>query len=707
MEKRVTYLKSLLLMQTAMWRRRWTSHSDFFLLLMTFFSFRLASVWFMRPGGYIRDYTDLIYYQARASWQDFGFLPYRDYWSEYPPLFAWFSVWIDALAQRLPLWDDERLWYAVFFGAAMTLAETATFICLYALARRLHRVNALRAAWLYAGLFLPVYLLSGWFDAAPVMTIFLTLTILLYFPSPGGALLAGAVAGVGAAWKLVPLAALAAAPLTRLRRHEVALAAFAAAAVLLGVYAYAYLLGPTMTLASLRSLVERSGWSTVYALADGFTRLGAVVGDPFDPGAKVGLYEASVPQGAIWLGWLSVGAVMFFLVWRRQQTASSESRDAVVIAFAALTYVVLLLAYPAWNPQYALYLLPFLVLVWPSARGLIYALALSALTLAEHPIYFNLIGDYSPAFQQLIEVDYTRILWLIVLLRTGVLAMVAVDLGWMLLRPTSRSRRWAPVLASAAMAMALLWNIPNFLKAYTAGRLVTTPLRTAILTIDAMEGRTPVIFADLTLARRMRPLLKAPEQVIVAGGLPGRFEPIPVLAERQEPFVFVRKGAEGSEISTYLEERNLCPQRRQAEGVELWFCNGADLVPLAKFAEGVELIGARLPEQIQNPLHATLLWHAETVIAQDYTVFFHIVNADGAIVGQWDQPPDAGETPTISWMPGAIFDDNYRIPLQQAALRRPIRLLVGMYDPNTGRRLPVLHAVLPFADDAVEVKVYP
>jgi hypothetical protein len=50
-----------------------------------------------------------------------------------------------------------------------------------------------------------------------------------------------------------------------------------------GVYALAYATGPTMTLASLRSLVDRTGWSTLYALADGFTRLGKVVGDPFDP----------------------------------------------------------------------------------------------------------------------------------------------------------------------------------------------------------------------------------------------------------------------------------------------------------------------------------------------------------------------------------------------------------------------------------------
>ena len=111
-------------------RQRLRVHEDFLLLLTTFISFRLAAVWFQRPGGYIRDYSDLIFYRSRASWQEFGFLPYRDYWSEYPPLFAWFSVWIDNLARRFPVWEDERFWYAAFFGAAIVglLASSRTFL---------------------------------------------------------------------------------------------------------------------------------------------------------------------------------------------------------------------------------------------------------------------------------------------------------------------------------------------------------------------------------------------------------------------------------------------------------------------------------------------------------------------------------------------------------------------------------------------------
>ncbi len=124
---------------------------DFLLLLILFVAFRLGTVFFFRPGGYIRDYSDLIYYQSRASWQDFGFLPYRDYWSDYPPLFAWLTVGIDRIARLIPAWEDQRLWFAVIFGLLTVAAESLTLVALYRLARRIHGDGALRVVWLYAG----------------------------------------------------------------------------------------------------------------------------------------------------------------------------------------------------------------------------------------------------------------------------------------------------------------------------------------------------------------------------------------------------------------------------------------------------------------------------------------------------------------------------------------------------------------------------
>ena len=181
-----------------MTERKENPSRDFLLLLTLFVAFRLGSVLFFRPGGYVRDYSDLIFYQSRASWQDFGFLPYRDYWSEYPPLFAWLTVGIDRIARLIPVWDDQRLWFAAFFGLLTVAAETLTLVALYRLARRIHGDGALRVAWLYAFLFLPVYLLGGWYDALPVATIIGALALLLSGMT-AAPLLAGALIGLGGA----------------------------------------------------------------------------------------------------------------------------------------------------------------------------------------------------------------------------------------------------------------------------------------------------------------------------------------------------------------------------------------------------------------------------------------------------------------------------------------------------------------------------
>lgn len=686
----------------APWRQRLRPHHDFLLLLATFVSFRLAAVWFQRPGGYIRDYSDLIFYRSRASWQDLGFLPYRDYWSEYPPLFAWFSVAIDNLARRFPVWEDERFWYAAFFGAAMVAAETITFLSLYLLARRLWGDRALRVTWLYAGLFLPVYMLNGWYDALPVMTVFLALTLLLTWPATAGLALAGLVAGIGGALKLVPLAILAVMPLVTKRWRGVVLAALIAALVVASVYAIAYATGPTMTLASLRSLVDRTGWSTLYALADGFMRLGKVVGDPFDPLSTVGQYDPQTPQRLIWLGWLALGAGLLWLARRQQPPPQDAWR---VVSFAGLTYAILLLAYPAWNPQYALYLLPFLLLIWPNARGLTYALLLSGLVLLEHPVYFNLIGpNYPPTTQTLLGLDPARLLWVIVVLRTLVLAAIAVDLGWTLLRPTAR--RLAPVLLALTTIPVLLWFAPEFLDTYRAGRLATTPLRPAILYLDAQDATTPIVAANLTLGRELRPLLAAPDRLILAGGRPGRVDPLPALLAQGTPFFYVRTPGDGEDVPAYLDASRACGLREDVGDVQIWQCHAA-ATPIATFGDSIELAAARLPTALDNPLHLTLFWRTATPILGDYTVFVHVVDSAGRMIGQWDQAPAAGAAPTSSWTPGRVVVDDYRIDLDRTGAQTPLRVLVGLYDPTTGLRLPVTHATLPASDDALELRSYP
>lgn len=685
-------------------QQRFNRHADFILLFSLFVSFRLSSVWFFRPGGYIRDYSDLIYYQSRASWQDFGLLPYRDYWSEYPPLFAWLTVWIDSWSRHIPLWEDERLWYVVPFGLLMALGESVTLLALYWLARQLYGAHderrVLRVVWLYNGLFLPVYLLNGWFDALPVATMMAGLALLIAQPTLGGALGFGLLIGIGGLLKLVPLAMGSLLPLATKQRRAWLIGSGSALLVMAIGYGLAYRQGAVMTLASLRSLVERSGWSTLYAWSNGYTKLGAVVGDPFDPLADVSLYTPWLSQRLIWLGWLAIGAIVFVFAWRQtQRTTAPEQVARHLTLFAALTYTILLLAYPAWNPQYALYLLPFLALLWPSLRGLLYALGLTLLVLLEHPIYHNLLGpDYAPSYLPLVEADYQQLLLLIISLRTAFLGVIAINLAFQLWRPQQRAR-WLPVTTTAALWLILAWSAPQWLHAYSAGRLATSPLRPLVRFLNSTEATLPVVSQHLTLGRELRPLLTSPDRLTLMGGRPGRVEPLPTVAA-QGPFLYIQTTDDDATIAPTADPKYRCATPLTIATWTLWHCNDATPTTLAQFAEGVELLGASDPVVVRERLHLTLFWHSQQPIPRDYTVFLHLVDANGQMVGQWDQTPGAGASPTTTWQPQQLIVDDYQIPFRVTDTTGPYQLLVGLYDPTTGQRLPLQTGTLPILPEA-------
>ncbi len=684
------------------WQAKLQIHRDFLLLLALFVTFRISSVLFFRPGGYTRDYTDLIFYLRRASWEDFGFWPYRDYWSEYPPLFAWFSVWIDALSRRIPLWEDDRLWYAAFFGVSMVIAETITLFCLYRLARRLYGNEALRVIWLYMGLFLPVYFLSGWYDALPVATILVSVMLLVSWPTLTGLVLLGLVAGIGGLLKLVPLGVLTLLPLATTRRLHWLISSVIALAVVIGGYAIAYLNGPVMTLTSLRSLVDRSGWATIYAWVNGYTRLGKVLGDVFDPAANMTLYTSRYPQGLVWACWLLLGGVLLFLVWRQQPAPHPPYK---LVGFAALTYAILLLAYPAWNPQYALYLLPLMILLWPNGRGLFYALLLSALVLLEHPVYHNLIGpDYAPIYRRLIDIDYRQLFLAIIVARTVVLAAITLDMALTLV-PKAPRLRWLPLLMAGATALVMLTLLPRFGQAYAAGRLATSPVRPLAIFVNAQEPPLPLVSSQLKLSRQLRPFLQDPKRFTLIGGRPGRLEPLPAIAA-QGPFVYIHSQDDDAELVTKIEQNYACPQRTTLNDWELWFCQAGPTQPLARFDQHIDLTAASLPDRLSETAHLTLFWQTTEPITKEYTVFVHLVDASGAMIGQWDQAPGAGEAPTPSWSPGHLVVDEYQIPVKLAGSNPPYRILVGLYDPQSGARLNVQESQHAVTDARLELKTF-
>jgi hypothetical protein len=80
----------------------------------------------------------------------------------------------------------------------------------------------------------------------------------------------------------------------------------------------------------------------------------------------------------------------------------------------------------------------------------------------------------------------------------------------------------------------------------------------------------------------------------------------------------------------------------------------------------------------------TLCWSAEAAMPVDFTVFVHVVAADGQVVGSGDGQPRGGLFPTSAWAVGDVITDEHRLTLPAGA-----RVLVGVYRLDTGERLPL------------------
>lgn len=109
--------------------------------------------------------------------------------------------------------------------------------------------------------------------------------------------------------------------------------------------------------------------------------------------------------------------------------------------------------------------------------------------------------------------------------------------------------------------------------------------------------------------------------------------------------------------------------------------NFADLITLAGYELGA------IDATRQAPL--TLYWRAQAPIPADYTVFVQLLSADGQIVGQADSPPQQGRYPTSLWDPGELVPDRRMLHLPATLAAGDYSILVGLYLPATGERLPL------------------
>lgn len=101
-----------------------------------------------------------------------------------------------------------------------------------------------------------------------------------------------------------------------------------------------------------------------------------------------------------------------------------------------------------------------------------------------------------------------------------------------------------------------------------------------------------------------------------------------------------------------------------------------------------KLVGYRV--QGTRDLHLALYWQTDAHIEKSWTVFTHVVDADGRVIAQHDGVPSFGRYPTTAWQPGELIVDVHTI--QVDALPGKYALVVGMYDTESHIRAPAFDA---------------
>jgi 4-amino-4-deoxy-L-arabinose transferase-like glycosyltransferase len=124
---------------------------------------------------------------------------------------------------------------------------------------------------------------------------------------------------------------------------------------------------------------------------------------------------------------------------------------------------------------------------------------------------------------------------------------------------------------------------------------------------------------------------------------------------------------------------------------------------VAELGGKVRFLGYNIESGLRpgDNIHLTLFWECLEEMEQSYTVFTHLIDREGHIWGQKDNPPVDGLYPTTRWKPGEIIRDQYDLIISPETPLGRYRIEVGMYLAETEERLQMLSNNGSVRDDKV------
>jgi hypothetical protein len=360
---------------------------DFRLLVILFISFRLMLLMVYQPivtdgaergigaGG------DRQYHYTLSALTDDGLYPFRDWWSEFPPVWYFLTTTVYQL-------QGENVNYggwSMAIGLILLAFDTGNLILMRAIGTRLYGTNTgITLAWIYAISIAPMIFL--WWNFENVVAFFLLLG--LYWLLTKQENRSAVAVAIGALTKFTP--ALLFGAVFRFRDWKVA-ARFVAIAAGLFVLVYLPLFAQNaeMTLPSLTAQFGKASYQTVWALIDGNTRTGnfGTVESHLYPSTADDL-QGNPPMIRSFVR-LSIAAAIGLFVFLRTRRFD----DRGLVAFVTITLLIFFLQAQGWSPQWLAQIVPLVLLAFPTKNGVLITVVLSMVVFTEYPVLFIRTGD--------------------------------------------------------------------------------------------------------------------------------------------------------------------------------------------------------------------------------------------------------------------------------------------------------------------------